>query len=356
MATPRTPHRILVTGSHGYIGSVLTGRLQATGYEVVGLDTGWFRKCQLGAVSPPDRWLAIDVRDVTSNDLEGIDAIIHLAALSNDPLGNLDPQLTYDINHLATVHLARMARQAGVSRFIFSSSCSTYGQAGDDFLDESAALHPVTAYGHSKVRAERDLIPLADDSFVPVFLRNATAYGFSPRLRLDLVVNDFVSAAVSGRPILIKSDGTPWRPLVHVEDICLAMERALVAPAEAVRASAFNIGHTSQNFRVREVADIVQRELPSTRVDYAADGGPDARCYRVNCDLAPERIPGFTPHWTLDRGIADLARQFREQGMSAQSIQDETFLRLAELRRQLDGGELASDLRPTRSEHVSTTH
>jgi nucleoside-diphosphate-sugar epimerase len=275
--------RTLVTGHNGYIGSVLAPLIAAAGHDVVGLDTYLFEDCSLGEDTVRIESLRCDVRDVRATDLAGFDAIIHLAALSNDPLGNVNPQCTYDINHLASVRLARLAKQAGVPRFLFASSCSLYGVAGDALLTEDAAFNPITPYGESKVRVELDVAKLADDRFSPTFLRNATAYGVSPRLRADIVVNNLVGVAYTTGEVLIQSDGTPWRPLVHIEDIARAFLAVLEAPREVVHNEAFNVGRTEENYRVRDLAEMVQEIVPGSRVRYAEGGGPDPRCYRVDC-------------------------------------------------------------------------
>ena len=335
--------KVLLTGHKGYIGSVGGAMLREAGHEVVGLDTGLFEGCDFGDAAKPLPEVRKDIRELGLADLRGFDGVIHLAALSNDPLGNLNGNLTYDINHHASVKLAELAKQAGVKRYVFASSCSTYGAAGDDFLDETASLNPVTAYGESKVFVERDVKKLADDSFTPVFMRNATAYGASPRLRLDVVLNDFVAAAVTTGRIFIKSDGTPWRPIVHIRDIMGAAITALTAPKEKVHNEVFNVGSKAENYRISELADIV-KDVTGAKIEYDPTGGPDKRCYRVTCDKM-ERVLGYKTRWTARKGAEELYDAYRQAGLTDE--QRGRYLRIATIQRLLKDGKLDSSLRWT---------
>jgi nucleoside-diphosphate-sugar epimerase len=337
--------KVLVTGHHGYIGSVVVPTLAAAGHEVVGLDAYLYRGCDLFPGPEPRAELTVDVRDAEPSQLEDFDAVVHLAALSNDPLGALDRDLTLDVNFRGTVRLARAAREAGVRRFLFASSCAMYGAAVDELVDESAPLRPLTAYAESKVRAEEALVDLADDDFAPVILRNATAYGVSPRLRLDLVLNNLVGWASTTGRVRILSDGTPWRPVVHVEDIARSLLQTLSAPPELVSGEAFNVGADEENYQVRDLAEIVAETVPGSVIEYAGSGDPDPRSYRVDFRKLRRAFPELRLEWTALAGAAELHDAYREVGLGADAFDGDRYIRLKRLQLLLARGELRPDLR-----------
>lgn len=340
--------KLLITGHKGYIGSVAAVMARNAGYEVTGLDSDLYSGCDFGA--PPEAFPTIlkDLRDVELEDVKGFDAVIHFAALCNDPLGDLDPELTTEVNFRASLRLAELARRAGVRRFVMASSCSMYGASGDAMIDETAELSPLTAYARSKVWTEEALRKLAGPGFSPIFMRNATAYGASPRLRLDLVLNNLVAAAYTTGKVLIKSDGTPWRPIIHIEDISGAALAALEAPLETVHNQSFNVGQNEENYQVRDLAEIVRQTVPGSAVEYASDGGPDLRCYRVDFSRIRTAIPGFRPKWNARRGAEQLYEAFRRVDLKAGDVEGARYKRIVRMGQLLDSGVLQSDLRWTR--------
>lgn len=341
--------KVLVTGHLGYIGVVLVPMLQKRGHQVTGLDSDLFRRCTFGPESQISKVPNIrkDIRDVELKDIagQGFDACLHLAGLSNDPLGDYKPELTYDINHKASVKLAQICKQAGVNRWVFSSSCSNYGAGGDGLLDEHAAFNPVTPYGESKVMVERDVAPMADSKFTPVFLRNATAYGVSARIRFDLVVNNLTAWAYTTGQVLLKSDGTPWRPLVHIEDISRAFIAVMEAPREKVAGQAFNICASKENYRIRELAEIVKNTVPNSKVEFAGGAGPDKRNYRVNGDKFAKAFPDFVPKWTAKAAAEDLYNTFKKHQLTPNDFEGEKYKRIAHIQGLIKSGVLTGDLR-----------
>jgi nucleoside-diphosphate-sugar epimerase len=338
--------KILLTGHHGYIGSITGPLLRAAGHEVTGLDTFFYEGCDLRDETDGIPAQRLDLRDADPAALTGHDAVVHLAALSNDPLGDLSPELTKAINFEATVRLARAAKEAGVGRFVFSSSCSMYGASDQERpVDESAPLKPLTAYAESKVLSEEALAGLADDDFSPVFMRNATAYGVSPRLRVDLVLNNLVGWAFTTGKVKIMSDGTPWRPLIHIEDISRATLAVLEAPREAVHAEAFNVGRNEENYQVRELAEIVRETVGDCEIEYAGSGDPDPRSYRVDFTRFAEAFPEAGLRWTARDGAREVLDAYRGVDLTLDDFEGDRYIRLKHLRLLLDRGELDPELR-----------
>jgi nucleoside-diphosphate-sugar epimerase len=339
--------RVLVTGSLGYIGTVLVPMLQQRDHDVIGVDTDLYQKCTFAGQLPDIKTLHADVRDLHPDDLVGYDAIIHLAGLSNDPLGDYRPELTDEINGNASIRLAEMTKTAGVKRFLFASSCSNYGAAGDDFLTETADFNPVTPYGVSKVKVEAALTKMADQNFSPTYMRASTAYGLSPRLRFDLVTNNLTAWATTNGLVYLKSDGSPWRPIVHVEDISRAYIAALEAPRNLIHDEAFNVGTTTENYQMREIADIVKDVVPGCKIEYAPDAGPDKRCYRVDCNKIARVLKDFKPQWTARLGIEQLYRAYKKTGLTLEEFEGPKYKRIAHVKMLIDEQKLDRNLRWT---------
>jgi nucleoside-diphosphate-sugar epimerase len=337
--------RILVTGHKGYIGTILVPMLVKAKYEVIGLDSDLYARCTFGEEIFEIPEIKKDIRDVEPSELEGFDAVIHLAALSNDPLGNLNPDLTYEINYHASVKLAKLSKQVGIPRFLFSSSCSTYGAAGETMLTEEADFNPVTPYGRSKVLVEREVAELADDDFSPTFLRNSTAYGVSPRHRFDIVLNNLVAWAFTSGLVFLKSDGSPWRPIVHVEDISRAFIAVLNAPRDVIHNQAFNVGINAENYRIRDLAQIVFETVPGCRVEYAKDAEPDKRTYRVDFGKIARLLPEFKPQWNARLGAQELYQAYQKYGVKLEEFEGAKYKRIDHIKLLLNEGSLDETLR-----------
>ena len=337
--------RVMVTGHKGYIGTVMVPMVQAAGHEVVGLDSDLYRNSTYGKGIPEVPEIIKDIRDIEKADLKGVDAIIHLAGLSNDVLGDLNQDLTYDINHHASVRMATMAKEVGISRFVFASSCSNYGAAGDQVQDEQGELHPVTAYAISKVRVERDLAQLADDKFSPVIMRNSTAYGASPRIRFDIVLNNLTAWAYTTGHVLLKSDGTPWRPIVHIEDISMAAIAALESSREVVHNQVFNVGINSENYQMRQLAEIVGKTVPNCEIKFAGGAEPDKRNYRVDFTKYTNAFPNHKLHWNATQGAKQIYDSYRTIGLGKDDYEGPRYKRIAQLKLLLSTGQLDESLR-----------
>lgn len=342
--------KVLVTGNNGYIGTVMVPMLQAEGFEVTGLDSDLFRSCVFGNSSVTGAiakipYLRKDIRDIEHSDLVGFDAVVHLCALSNDPLGNLNPKVTYEINHEASVRLAELAKGAGVERFILSSSCSVYGASTEPIVDEETEPKPVTPYAESKVLAERDISKLADSDFTPTLLRSSTAYGLSPMLRFDLVVNNFIAWSFTKGIVLLKSDGSAWRPFVHIQDISRAFIAVLHAPRDAVHNQLFNVGKDDQNFRIKEVAEIAKQIVPNSEIKYVPGAEPDERSYRVKFNKIATALPEFKPQWTVPMGAKQLYEAYKKVGLMVEEFEGPRYRRITHLENSIKSGEVDATLR-----------
>ena len=337
--------RVMVTGHKGYIGTVMVPMVRAAGHEVLGLDSDLYRNSTYGKGMPEVPEIIKDIRDIEKVDLKGVDAIIHLAGLSNDVLGDLNQDLTYDINHHASVRMAAMAKEVGIRRFVFASSCSNYGAAGNRMQDEQGELHPVTAYAISKVRVEGDLAKLADDNFSPVIMRNSTAYGVSPRIRFDIVLNNLTAWAYTTGHVLLKSDGTPWRPIVHIEDISTAAIAALESPREVVHNQVFNVGLNSENYQMRQLAEIVGKTVPNCEIKFADGAEPDKRNYRVDFTKYTNAFPNHQLRWNATQGAKQIYDSYRTIGLGKEEYEGPRYKRIAQLKLLLSTGQLDESLR-----------
>ena len=342
--------KVLVTGNNGYIGTIMVPMLQAEGFEVEGLDSDLFKGCVFGDSSVTGAisnisYMKKDIRDLERSDIVGFDAIIHLCALSNDPLGNLNPRMTYEINHEASVRLAELAKSVGVGRFVFSSSCSVYGASTKPIVNELSEPKPVTPYAESKVLAERDILKLANSDFITTVLRSSTAYGLSPMLRFDLVVNNFIAWSFTKGIVLLKSDGSAWRPFVHIQDISRAFIAVLHAPQDAVSGQIFNVGRNDQNFKIREVAEIAKQTVPNSEIQYVEGAEPDERSYRVEFDKIAASLPEFKPQWTVPMGAKQLYEAYKKVGLLVEEFEGSRYRRITHLENSLKNGEVDSSLR-----------
>ena len=344
--------RILVTGHKGYVGTVMVPMLQADGYEIIGFDNDFYDRDNFDGNIPDVPYLRKDVRDIESSDLKGFDTVLHLAALSNDPLGNFNPEITYSINYHASVKLAKLAKKVGVQRFLFSSSCSVYGASDGKMMTEEAKPNPITPYGVSKLRAEEAISKLADSKFSPIFLRFATAYGVSAKIRSDLALNNLVGWAYITSKVWLKSDGTPWRPVIHVEDFSRAFIAILTAPRDLVHNEVFNVGTTEENYQMRELAEIVKETVPGSRIEYAKDAGPDKLNYRADCSKLTRTLPEFKPQWNARRGAKQLFDVYKKSGLtSIEEFEGPPYNRIAQIKKLVSTGFLDKTLRWMRLKH-----
>jgi len=338
--------RLLVTGHKGYVGTVMVPMLQAEGYEIVGLDSDFYASPKLDEAIQDVPYIRKDIRDIESSDLRGFDAVIHLAALSNDPLGYFNPEITYSINHHASAKLAKLAKKVGVQRFLFASSCSVYGASDGKMMTEESNTNPVTPYGVSKLRAEESIRKLADSKFSPTFMRPATAYGVSTMIRSDLVLNNLVGWAYLTDKVWMKSDGTPWRPIVHIEDFSRAFIAALNAPRDLVHNEVFNVGTTEENYQMRDLAEIVQQTVPDSRIEYAKDAGPDRRNYRADCSKLAQTLPKFKPQWNARKGAKEIYDEIKKSGLtSIKEFEGPPYNRIVQIKQLINTGSLDKNLR-----------